>query len=101
RAGRQGAVDARHAGKACAYTGGPLLRAARARRHSVDAVRRRARGSAELVAARVTGFTQSSLSDAELAEVLNWSLRAFSDTAPAGSFAPFSSQEISVARTQP
>jgi len=50
---------------------------------------------------RVPGVTQSTLSDEELAEVLNWSLRTFSDSKPVKSVPAFTPQEISVARTQP
>ena len=50
---------------------------------------------------RVPGVTQSTLSDEDLAEVLNWSIRTFSDAAPSKSVPPFSPQEISVARKQP
>jgi mono/diheme cytochrome c family protein len=50
---------------------------------------------------RVPGVTQSTLSDEDLAAVLNWSLREFSDAGPLENVPPFTSAEVAEARTQP
>jgi hypothetical protein len=50
---------------------------------------------------RVPGVTQSTLSDADLAEVLNWSLRAFSDAKAHEDVPAFTADEIATARKQP
>ena len=50
---------------------------------------------------RVPGVTQSTLSDADLAEVLNWSLREFSDAAAPQNVPDFTAAEIATARRQP
>jgi mono/diheme cytochrome c family protein len=50
---------------------------------------------------RVPGVTQSTLSDADLAEVLNWSLREFSNSKPVATVPEFTASEIAQARTQP
>ena len=50
---------------------------------------------------RVPGVTQSTLSDADLAEVLNWSLREFSDAATPQNVPDFTAAEIATARRQP
>jgi mono/diheme cytochrome c family protein len=48
---------------------------------------------------RVPGSAQSPLSDAELAEVLNWMVRAFDPAAVARRFTPFTAQEVAAHRT--
>ena len=50
---------------------------------------------------RVPGVTQSTLSDADLAEVLNWSLREFSDSTVPDQVPTFTAEEIAIARRQP
>ena len=50
---------------------------------------------------RVPGVTQSTLSDEDLAEVLNWSLRTFSDARPTAAVPEFTAAEIAQARKQP
>ena len=50
---------------------------------------------------RVPGVTQSTLSDDDLAEVLNWSLREFSDAATPQNVPDFTAAEIATARRQP
>ena len=50
---------------------------------------------------RVPGVTQSKLSDAELAEVLNWSLRTFNASTPHDEFPEFTAAEIAAARREP
>jgi mono/diheme cytochrome c family protein len=50
---------------------------------------------------RVPGVTQSTLSDADLAEVLNWSLHAFSDAGTGSDVPAFTPEEIATARRQP
>ena len=50
---------------------------------------------------RVPGVTQSTLSDQDLAEVLNWSLHAFSDSTVQDDVPTFTPAEIAVARKQP
>ena len=50
---------------------------------------------------QVPGTSQSPMSDAEIAEVLNWILENFSaDQLPAG-FVPYTTQEVSNVRLQP
>lgn len=50
---------------------------------------------------RVPGVTQSTLEPARLAEVLNWAMREFSDTAVAARIRPFSAAEVAAARSRP
>ena len=50
---------------------------------------------------RVPGVTQSTLEPDRLAEVLNWAMRAFSDTEQAASVQPFSAAEVAAARSRP
>ena len=50
---------------------------------------------------RVPGVTQSSLSSEELAEVLNWAIREFSDAEAAETTRPFTATEVATARTRP
>ena len=50
---------------------------------------------------RVPGVTQSSLSSEELAEVLNWAIREFSDAEAAETTPPFTATEVASARTRP
>ena len=50
---------------------------------------------------RVPGVTQSSLSSAELAEVLNWAIYEFSDTEAAKATRPFTAAEVESARGKP
>ena len=50
---------------------------------------------------RVPGVTQSTLSDEDLAEVLNWSLRAFSDVTVKTEVPTFTAAEIATARREP
>jgi mono/diheme cytochrome c family protein len=50
---------------------------------------------------RVPGVTQSTLSSAELAEVLNWAITEFSDAAVARGTRPFTAAEVARARSQP
>jgi mono/diheme cytochrome c family protein len=50
---------------------------------------------------RVPGVTQSTLSDDDLAEVLNWSLHEFSDAATPQNVPNFTAAEIATARRQP
>jgi mono/diheme cytochrome c family protein len=50
---------------------------------------------------RVPGVTQSTLSNDDLAEVLNWSLRTFSDSPSHGDVPVFTAAEIATARSQP
>jgi mono/diheme cytochrome c family protein len=50
---------------------------------------------------RVPGVTQSSLSSEDLAEVLNWAIREFSDAEAAGATRPFTATEVATARTRP
>jgi mono/diheme cytochrome c family protein len=50
---------------------------------------------------RVPGVTQSTLSDLDLAEVLNWSLREFSDAAVKTDVPSFTADEIARARREP
>lgn len=49
---------------------------------------------------QVPGSSQSTLSDAELAELLNWMIRNLSATPPPSSFAPFTEREVAEYRTQ-
>jgi mono/diheme cytochrome c family protein len=50
---------------------------------------------------RVPGVTQSSLSPAELAEVLNWAITEFSDAGTAQEVRPFTATEVESARSRP
>jgi mono/diheme cytochrome c family protein len=50
---------------------------------------------------RVPGVTQSSLDDAETAEVLNWVLAEFSGAQAARRIAPFTAAEVAKARSRP
>ena len=51
---------------------------------------------------RVPGSALSTLDDAELAEVLNWSIDNFAGVSlPAAGYIPYTSQEVAVLRTQP
>ena len=50
---------------------------------------------------RVPGSSQSSLSDLELAAVLNWMLREFGPAEIAADFAPFSADEVAGVRHPP
>ena len=50
---------------------------------------------------RVPGVTQSTLSDDDLAEVLNWSLREFNDSTSHDEVPAFTAAEIATARRQP
>jgi hypothetical protein len=50
---------------------------------------------------RVPGVTQSTLSSAELAEVLNWAIYAFSDAEVARDVRPFTAAEVESARSRP
>ena len=50
---------------------------------------------------RVPGVTQSSLSSAELAEVLNWAVSAFSEAEAAKATRPFTAAEVERARANP
>ena len=50
---------------------------------------------------RVPGITQSTLSSAELAEVLNWAIYAFSDAETAKGTRPFTATEVESARARP
>ena len=50
----------------------------------------------------VPGSALSTLDDAELAEVLNWSIDNFAGVSlPAAGYIPYTSQEVAVLRTQP
>ena len=50
---------------------------------------------------RVPGSAQSPLSDRELADVLNWIVRAFGPEAIAAAFEPFSAEEVARVRNPP
>jgi mono/diheme cytochrome c family protein len=50
---------------------------------------------------RVPGVTQSTLSDTDLAEVLNWSLHEFSDATVKTEVPAFTADEIATARREP
>jgi hypothetical protein len=50
---------------------------------------------------RVPGVTQSPLSSAELAEVLNWAINEFSDSETAQQTRPFTADEVEAARNRP
>ena len=50
---------------------------------------------------RVPGVTQSSLTSAELAEVLNWAIQEFSDAQAARATRPFTAAEVEAARGRP
>ena len=50
---------------------------------------------------RVPGVTQSTLSSAELAEVLNWAINEFSEAAMAKDVRPFTAVEVESARSRP
>ena len=51
---------------------------------------------------RVPGSALSTLDDAELAEVLNWSIDNFAgESLPATGYIPYTSQEVAVLRAQP
>lgn len=50
---------------------------------------------------RVPGVTQSPLSSAELAEVLNWAINEFSEAEAAKETQPFTAAEVEAARTRP
>ena len=50
---------------------------------------------------RVPGVTQSTLDPARLAEVLNWTIRAFDDGAQLAQVPPFTAAEVAAARERP
>jgi mono/diheme cytochrome c family protein len=50
---------------------------------------------------RVPGSAQSSLSDAELARVLDWIVRTFGPADAAAGFVPFSAEEVARHRSRP
>lgn len=50
---------------------------------------------------RVPGVTQSTLSSAEIAAVLNWAIYEFSSSDAAKRIRPFTAAEVSSARTRP
>lgn len=50
---------------------------------------------------RVPGVTQSTLTSAELAEVLNWAIKVFSDADVAKDIRPFTPAEVEASRTRP
>ena len=51
---------------------------------------------------RVPGSALSTLDDAELAEVLNWSIDNFAGVSlPAAGYTPYTAKEVAVLRTQP
>ncbi|MDG0992862.1 MAG: cytochrome c, class I [Luminiphilus sp.] len=51
---------------------------------------------------RVPGSALSTLDDAELAEVLNWSIDNFAGVSlPTAGYIPYTSQEVAILRTQP
>ena len=51
---------------------------------------------------RVPGSALSTLDDAELAEVLNWSIDNFAgESLPAAGYTPYTSEEVAVLRAQP
>ena len=50
---------------------------------------------------RVPGVTQSLLTPAEVAEVLNWAILQFSDSRAAKHVKPFTAAEVANARSQP
>lgn len=50
---------------------------------------------------RVPGVSRSSLDAEQTAEVLNWTLREFSDAAALQSVLPFTADEVTEARTRP
>ena len=50
---------------------------------------------------RVPGVTQSPLTSAELAEVLNWAITEFSDAEMARDVRPFTAEEVENARSRP
>lgn len=51
---------------------------------------------------RVPGSATSKLSNADLAEVLNWTLENFAGSSlPQGTYQPYSAQEVAVLRTKP
>jgi cytochrome c553 len=50
---------------------------------------------------RVPGVTQSGLDAEQTAEVLNWTLREFSDAELASRIAPFTPEEVARARSRP
>jgi mono/diheme cytochrome c family protein len=50
---------------------------------------------------RVPGVTQSPLTSAELAEVLNWAITEFSDAGTAQDVRPFTATEVENARSRP
>jgi hypothetical protein len=50
---------------------------------------------------RVPGVTQSLLTPAEIAEVLNWAILQFSDSAASKQVKPFTAAEVASARSQP
>lgn len=47
---------------------------------------------------QVPGSSQSALSDARLAGVLNWTIKTFSDGAPLASFVPYETKDITAVR---
>jgi cytochrome c553 len=49
---------------------------------------------------QVPGSSQSTLSNAELAELLNWMIRNLSGVTPPSTLAPFTEQEVQEYRTQ-
>jgi hypothetical protein len=49
---------------------------------------------------QVPGSAQSTLSNAELAELLNWMIRTLSAAQPAAPFVPFTEREVADYRTQ-
>jgi len=50
---------------------------------------------------RVPGVTQSTLEPARLAEVLNWTIRAFRDGVEPAQVPPFTAAEVAAARERP
>lgn len=60
---------------------------------------RNAEGRAYLM--RIPGVTQTAMSPAEVAEVLNWSLHEFNAPESVAGIRPFTAREIAAARAQP
>lgn len=50
---------------------------------------------------RVPGVTQSTLSAAEIAEVLNWALAEFSEVKAVRAVAPFTAEEVAAYKSRP
>ncbi len=51
---------------------------------------------------RVPGSALSTLNDAELAEVLNWSIDSFAgDSLPPGGYTPYTAEEVAIFRKEP